>query len=188
MRTKLVLAGAIAAFVVPTLLIAAHSDILGCDGCHRVHHAEMLAGVPLWSGNEGAKVFAELYSSDTLDAVVGQPDGASKLCFSCHDGANPAYSWMNPDHVIDDLTTTHPISFVYDTALATLDGGLKDPGDPSGLGGTIDEDLLPDPDSKMQCNSCHDVHTSGIGQHQLRGMDYFPGPGGGNFCRMCHFK
>ena len=71
---------------------------------------------------------------------------------------------------------------------------------PSTLGRTIAEDLL-DPESKMQCNSCHDVHTSGIGQHQLRGYDYGFGSvtesrrqstshvhHGPELCRMCHMK
>ncbi|MFQ6034426.1 MAG: cytochrome C [Sedimentisphaerales bacterium] len=178
----------LAALLTPALVIAAHSDLLGCDGCHTPHNADILPGVPLWSGNETTLTFTP-YSSATLDAVVGQPDGASKLCLSCHDGANPDYSWMDPEMVFTagELVNSHPISFVYDSGLAALDPGLKDPSQPSTLGGTIAEDLL-DPDSKVQCSSCHDVHTSGIGNHQLRGKDYFSGPGGGELCRMCHIK
>ena len=189
MKVKVVVFGTIAALVVPVLVMAAHSDYFGCESCHTPHHSDVLVGVPLWSGNEGQHSWSpdELYSSHTLDAVIGQPDGASKLCLSCHDGANPAYGWMEPGRVIDDLANTHPISFVYDNDLATEDGALKAPDTPSSLRGTIADDLL-DPDSKVQCNSCHDVHTSGIGENLLRGMDYFEGPGGGELCRMCHLK
>ncbi len=100
---------------------------------------------------------------------------------------------------VDELTTSHPISFVYDSALAAVDGGLKDPSEASTLGRTISEDLL-DPEGRLQCNSCHDVHTSGVGEHQLRGYNYgfetvensdrsvseiHHGP---ELCRMCHLK
>jgi predicted CXXCH cytochrome family protein len=95
---------------------------------------------------------------------------------------------MDPQHTFgsDELANSHPISFVYDSALATLDGALKDPSEASTLGSTIATDLL-DPDSKMQCSSCHDVHTSGVGENLLRGYDYGPhfGP---ELCRMCHIK
>ena len=58
-----------------------------------------------------------------------------------------------------DLSDDHPISFTYNTALATADGGLWDPASAlSGLGGTIDADLLSG--SMVECSSCHDVHNS----------------------------
>lgn len=178
----------------------AHSDD-GCDGCHVPHNAEMLPGVPLWNGSETTVTFT-MYSSATFQGTIdGQPSGASKLCLSCHDGANPEYLWMSDDKLFgaNELTNSHPISFVYDSALAVRDGGLKDPSEASTIGRTISEDLL-DPESKMQCNSCHDVHTSGIGSNQLRGYNYgfdtvqntdgsvsnvHHGP---ELCRMCHMK
>ena len=52
----------------------------------------------------------------------------------------------------------------------------------------------------MQCNSCHDVHTSGVGEFQLRGYNYgyesVENPDGTKsqihhgpeLCRMCHLK
>jgi hypothetical protein len=85
------------------------------------------------------------------------------------------------------LSTSHPISFVYDSALATADGRLKDPSENSTLGGTIAEDLL-DSAGMVQCSSCHDIHSSGVGEHYLRGYDYFHGYNGGDLCRMCHMK
>ncbi len=179
----------------------AHSDLVGCDGCHVPHNADKLAGVPLWNGSE-TKVTFTMYSSKTLQATMdGQPSGASKLCLSCHDGANPNFLWMTDSKKFGaaDLANSHPISFVYDAALATADGALKNPSQPSTLGRTIAQDLL-DSDSKMQCNSCHDVHTSGVGEYQLRGYNYgfetvenadgskSQVHHGSELCRMCHLK
>ena len=114
----------------PTVVLAlAHSDLFGCYGCHTPHNAEELPGVPLWNGSETTTTFV-MYSSDTFQGIIDeQPSGNSKLCLSCHDGANPDFAWMNPDHIFgsDDLVNSHPISFVYDSALAAIDGALKDP-------------------------------------------------------------
>jgi predicted CXXCH cytochrome family protein len=95
---------------------------------------------------------------------------------------------MNPDHSFgtDELASSHPISFVYDSALAARDGALKDPSQASTLGRTIREDLL-DPESKVQCGSCHDVHSSSVGNSLLRGYD-FGDRYGPELCRMCHVK
>ncbi len=192
MKLKLAKVGLLiilAALLTPTVVMAiAHSDLFGCNGCHTPHNAETLPGVPLWNGSETTSTFT-MYSSDTFQGIIdGQPSGDSKLCLSCHDGANPDFLWINPEHVFggDNLANSHPISFVYDSALAALDGGLKDPSEASTLGGTVREDLL-DPDSKVQCSSCHDVHTSGIGQSLLRGYNY-GSQHGPELCRMCHIK
>jgi len=180
----------LAILLTPTVVMAiAHSDLFSCDGCHTPHHAELLPGVPLWNGLETTITFTEMYSSESFDGTIdAQPSGNSRLCLGCHDGANPDYSWMNPDFIFgaSDLVNSHPISFVYDSALANLDGALKDPSEASTIGGTILEDLL-DPESKVQCSSCHDVHTSGVGEKLLRGYDYGMNHGP-ELCRMCHIK
>ena len=173
----------------PTILIAiAHTDLFGCDVCHTPHNAETLPGVTLWNGSQNTTTFV-MYSSSTFQGRAdSQPSGNSRLCLSCHDGYNSNYAWMNPDHSFgtNELGNSHPISFVYDSALATRDGALKDPSEASTLGGTIQEDLL-DPESKLQCGSCHDVHSSSIGDSLLRGYDY-GSRHGPQLCRMCHIK
>jgi len=188
--TIVILASILAALCLPSgVLGLAHSDLFGCDGCHEPHNASELPGVPLWNGNETTVTFT-MYSSASFQGTIdGQPSADSKLCLSCHDGANPDFSpFLPPEQTFgaSDLVHSHPISFVYDSALATMDGALKDPVDASTLGGTIAEDLL-DPDSKVQCSSCHDVHTSGVGDNLLRGYDYGPQQGP-ELCRMCHLK
>jgi predicted CXXCH cytochrome family protein len=185
--TKVGILALLVGILTPVMALA-HSDLFTCDGCHTPHNAEALPGLPLWNGTETIVTFT-MYSSDSFQgAIDGQPSGDSKQCLSCHDGANPDYSWMNPEFLFEanELVNSHPISFVYDSALATLDGALKDPSESSTIGGTILEDLL-DPESKVQCSSCHDVHTSGVGVKLLRGYDYGiqHGP---ELCRMCHIK
>ncbi|NOX18903.1 MAG: cytochrome c3 family protein [Chlorobi bacterium] len=137
-----------------------------CITCHTPHDA-MTGYEPLWNHEVTASTFT-LYSSSTLDATLGQPDGPSKLCLSCHDGTvaldnfggtTTGTSFITGDALIGtDLSNDHPVSFTYDASLATTDGGLNDPTTTSsGLGGMIDADMLYS--NKMQCASCHDVHN-----------------------------
>ncbi|MDD4890786.1 MAG: cytochrome c3 family protein, partial [Phycisphaerae bacterium] len=152
----------------------------GCGDCHVPHRALKSTdpnaswGVPLWSPaqtSDGLPTFT-LYSSPTFNALstgITQPDGASKLCLGCHDGT---YTGVSAAHMFGagkamTLSESHPISFRYDTALANspslhVAGELKDPSSsPSNVSasGTIATDLLDD-HGKMQCTSCHDVHSS----------------------------
>ena len=137
-----------------------------CVVCHTPHNAN--SGVtPLWNHATTTSAFT-VYTSPSLDAVVGQPSASSKACLSCHDGTvaldsfggNTGSTTMTGDHNLGtDLVNDHPISFSFNTALATADGGLHDPATAnSGLGGTINDDLLLG--GKMECASCHDVHNS----------------------------
>ncbi|MCG3179797.1 MAG: hypothetical protein BIFFINMI_02142 [Phycisphaerae bacterium] len=183
-----------------------HGD-LGCANCHVPHNAlsagDPNSSGPLWkpevSGDPvvGAAYFT-LYSSPTFDALgtdIGQPDGASKFCLGCHDGT---YGSVTAEHTFGDgqsmtLAGSHPISFTYSSSLASspnlkTPGSLRDPvTSPSGLtsGGTIASDLL-DGNGKMQCTSCHDIHSHGIGPNHLR-YDY-ESDGGVTMCRTCHNK
>lgn len=192
MKSRLVKVGSVLVLVgllaQTAVMGIAHSDLFGCNGCHTPHNADTLPGVPLWNGLETQTTFT-MYSSDSFQGTIdGQPSGNSRLCLGCHDGANPDFAWINPQHTFgaDGLTSSHPISFVYDSGLAALDGALKDPSEASTLGGTIAEDLLFE-SSKLQCASCHDIHSSGIGNNLLRGYDYGRGHGP-ELCRMCHLK
>jgi hypothetical protein len=115
--------------------------------------------------------------------TITQPDGASKLCLSCHDGITAINQFGgtngSPSSTMQgtssspslmyagfsfstNLTGDHPISFVYNTALAQADGALKDPATATtSLGGTIATDML-DINGKVQCSSCHEVHDQTI--------------------------
>lgn len=153
-----------------------------CDTCHTPHNADTTAGLgaPLWGRTITTIAFTP-YASDTLDATmdaVGGIDGSSRLCMSCHDGT------MGPDLGSNDVSHTHPVSFVYNTQLATDDGGLKDPSSAlSGVttAGTIADDLLAA--DKMQCASCHDIHSTGTSNGYLVKSNTSSG-----LCLTCHNK
>ena len=120
-----------------------------CITCHTPHNADnTVTQSPLWNHEVTTATFT-LYSSSTLDATLGQPDAISKLCLSCHDGTvaldnfggtTTGTSFVTGNDLIGtDLTDDHPVSFVYNAALATTDGELHNPiTTNSGLGGTID--------------------------------------------------
>lgn len=121
-------------------------DVYSCDGCH----AEVIAARS-WS----ADASSDYYKSSTMDAAVGPPDGTSRWCLQCHDGAIASDGGTPAPSI--SVTNSHPVSFVYDDALAQRDGGLFSPSMPSPLGGSIASDLLEN--GKMQCSSCHDFHS-----------------------------
>jgi hypothetical protein len=149
-----------------------------CIVCHAPHGTSAVA-VPLWNHNITSQTFTTYvgYKFPTRGGLsITQPDGASKLCLSCHDGisainqfggqmqgTSPTPQLMYAGFAFGtNLTGDHPISFVYNTALATLDGALKDPATATtSLGGTIATDLL-DINGKVQCPSCHEVHDETI--------------------------
>lgn len=152
-----------------------------CAACHTPHHATSQA-VPLWSrGTNVVSTFIP-YTSASLNAgtagglgkQLGQPQGVSLACLSCHDGTvaisgGHKVDYVNPDASLGtDLRDDHPISFTYDTALAnpvTGDAGLFDPSvklvPAAGgnlAGKTIKAALLKG--DSLECSSCHDVHGS----------------------------
>jgi len=162
---------------------AAWSGNKVCLPCHTPHNANMeVFDSPLWNHQNTVATF-QIYSSETMDGVPGQPTGKTKLCLSCHDGTvaidnhggfTGGTRYATFGNLGVNLKNDHPLSFTYDTQLSQVDGGLYDPSTtPSGLGGTIEENLLDN--GKLSCISCHDVHisrnTQGCsGCHQLHPM------------------
>jgi len=163
-----------------------------CIVCHTPHNADAsITNAPLWN-HEISTATDTLYSSGTLNATMGQPDGSSKLCLSCHDGTvaidnfggkTNGTNFISGNKLIGtDLSDDHPVSFVYNSALASADGGLNDPSvTNSGLGGTINDDLLIS--TKLQCASCHDVHN-GSGLNKLLRISNVNSA----LCLTCHAK
>ena len=137
-----------------------------CIFCHTPHKSTT-AG-PLWNKNASTATYT-LYGSSTLLAVPGQPDGASVLCLSCHDGTIALGSLASSSSMISfggvttmpsgktnlstNLSDDHPISFIYDNALATANGQIKPPA-------SIFSPVSLDRAGKMQCTSCHDAHDN----------------------------
>lgn len=165
-----------------------------CSVCHIPHRPGSYASPgPLWN-HEVSTAMYSTYSSSTMNAVVaGQPGGTSKLCLSCHDGTIAVDSFGGETdgtkfmtagsnaYIGTDLSDDHPVSFVYDSALAASDGELYDPATRgSGLGSTIQNDLLSD--NNFQCTSCHDAHDNSNGKFLRIAND------NSEMCRTCHIK
>ena len=108
-----------------------------CTICHTVHDADVtVTEAPLWNHTNSTQQY-QVYNSKTMDATVSQPSASSKLCLSCHDGTVAVDSYGGASGVLflsgdaavagDGLMNDHPISFVYDDALAATDGELFSP-------------------------------------------------------------
>jgi len=160
-----------------------------CIVCHTPHNGTAVANAPLWNHEVTTATFT-VYTSPTLDATVAQPSSNSLLCLSCHDGTvalesfggNTGTNFITGSALVGtNLGNDHPISFTYNTALATTDGELADPATAnSGLGGTINADMLFS--GTMECASCHDVHNNQFGSF-LRLSN-----AGSALCLTCHSK
>lgn len=156
-----------------------------CVFCHTPHGAAPNA--PLWNRQMSTQTY-NLYSSTTLEALPGQPTGKSQLCLACHDGTVALGALLNPPtgqtmdlgstlltgraNLTTDLADDHPISFVYDNALAISDGELANP-----VG--ID---LPLDNSELQCTSCHDPHEKDFAPFLQKTSQ------NGALCTTCHLR
>ena len=135
-----------------------------CIFCHTPHRAGQTRA--LWN-RELPPTTYDLYRSSTLEATLNQPTGASRLCLSCHDGTTALGNLRVPPatgpvslgpltgraSLGTDLSDDHPVSFVFDPALALKQGQLMDPS-------TLPRAVPLDSTKQLQCTTCHDPHES----------------------------
>lgn len=169
--------------------VKALSESRICIFCHTPHNASPVSF--LWNRDENF-VSYDSYESSTLNASVGQPSGASKLCLSCHDGTVALGLVRSEPEPIDfsggvtvmpegeglvgtDLRDDHPISFSYDGLLLIQNPELADPGT---LGGSV----RLDGNRQLQCTSCHDPHDNQFGKFLVTDNAYSA------LCTTCHKK
>jgi predicted CXXCH cytochrome family protein len=170
-----------------------------CLPCHVPHSTKTLPA-PLWDPELTSDTYTA-YSQIRLPAEKSEtgrrPDGMSKTCLSCHDGivaseilggdtgsAADSSGYDSGGHFPGH---DHPISFIYDTALAAEDRDLYDPSvrlsGVAGSSGTIEADMLFS--RRMECASCHDVHnTKAVPETKLLVKD----TAGSALCLTCHNK
>jgi len=158
-----------------------------CNVCHAPHNTGGNTIAPAWNHETTAASFT-VYSSPSLQATVGQPQGNSLACLSCHDGTVAIDSFggdtgsvmiTGDANVGTDLANDHPVSFVYDSTLAAADGGLLSPAgdDRVDAGG-----LLRLFNTRMECATCHDPHDNTHGY--FLAVDNT----GSAMCMTCHQK
>ncbi len=170
--------------------VKASSESQICVFCHTPHNASPTAA--LWNRRNSATTYTP-YSSTTARGGMAQPNGASMLCLSCHDGtialgdilsrATPiamagAVTTMpaGAGRLGTDLGDDHPVSFAYTAALvAQRNNELVSP---AALTGRVKLDA----NGQMQCTSCHDPHDNANGKFLVMAN------GASALCTACHAK
>jgi len=137
-------------------------SVSSCVFCHTPHNANPSRA--LWNRALTPNSY-KLYESPTLEAVMDQPTGSSRLCLSCHDGTIaledlrvkpkairfPMGPLAGKRSLSADLSDDHPISFLYNSVLAQRKGELADPA-------MLSPNIAMDRTGQLQCTSCHDPH------------------------------
>ncbi len=134
-----------------------------CRPCHTSHDASGASAAPLWDHAPSARKSYTMYGG-----VEGAPGLASLACLSCHDGSTAvdSYGGVTGDVFIQDLAqgrgliggggdlaTDHPVGVTY----PSFDPKYR----PRSL--IEAEGLVPLPNGRVECTSCHDVH----GEYEL---------------------
>ncbi len=152
--------------------IKATAETQTCLFCHTPHNASS-AGA-LWNRRTPTNVYTQ-YTSSTTKGAMGQPNGSSLLCLSCHDGTIALGEVLSRTANITmagavtllpagvgrlgtDLSDDHPVSFAYNAALFTASAGEL--ANPTLLTGKVKLDAS----GRMQCASCHDAHDNTNGK------------------------
>jgi hypothetical protein len=151
--------------------IKSNSETRVCIFCHSSHTTSSEG--PLWNHKTTAPGSFKTYERTTMNSRAEQPNGATKLCLSCHDGtiavgaikglsqpvsmANVSADGSLPSsrrsHLGSDLTGSHPVSVKFKQSTAVADDHLRwPPLDPAG-------DVKLDGNGYVQCTACHDPHN-----------------------------
>ncbi|MBI4522577.1 MAG: hypothetical protein HY695_02055 [Deltaproteobacteria bacterium] len=183
--------------------VKAGSETEVCVFCHTPHNANPVSP-PLWNREFSSANYVP-YDSPSLQAAVGQPNGYSKLCLSCHDGtiaigavrnirgqsATVQMSGTGPGGVMPSGTTLlgtnllndHPVSMIFDQTVKAADGELADP---TTLNGRIRlyPGTNPSVHDSVQCTTCHDPHSIEFAKFLRKN----PKGQADNLCLTCHQK
>ena len=143
-----------------------------CIFCHSSHNTSKEG--PLWNHQTSAQKSFSTYQRPTMSNQPEQPNGATKLCLSCHDGTIAVGAVRGLAQPIAmknvgargelpankksnfglDLSGTHPVSVKYKQSSALAVDHLRwPPLDP-------EKSVGPDAEGYVQCTSCHDPHDN----------------------------
>lgn len=146
-----------------------------CKFCHVPHTA--VVPEPLWGhrlSETAAYAVPNVSDGGKTARPAPQPDGASRLCLSCHDGTvalgdmgrhgkvtmtgAQRLSAGRPGFLGTDLSGSHPISI----PMPSTDPGVEDARDvglrpASAL--AAEHEVRLDRNGKIQCTTCHDPHS-----------------------------
>ena len=190
--------------------VKASSETQICIFCHTPHNAS--PAQPLWNHELSAVVNYINYASPTLQSYAFEAeappiDGHSKLCLSCHDGTVAIGSIISggdeimmvtvpvidasgkliggPGYLGTDLSGGHPISIIFDEALASKRNSADPPL-------TRLKWPIIDPDVKLrptqggygvQCTACHDPHANKAAGGW---PPFWQKPSHDEVCMVCH--
>lgn len=157
-----------------------------CLPCHTPHNA-LKPGDDnvLWNHAETQETFV-MYKS-----TANQPEGASKLCLSCHDGVTAIDNYggnggtgmviTGNANLGTDLSDDHPIGIDYPTSQPAE---YKDPSTfaPGINGGPGVHLVTINGTPRVECTSCHNVHNNGLGNFLLVPVQE------SYICLQCHIK
>lgn len=198
-----------------------------CVFCHTPHGStqDNSVAAPLWNKQYSSDTYISYDSASIQATIEDNPGGSSKLCLSCHDGTlavgqvnvleggvNPTISMQGTQaggqiptgsdgytrNLGTDLSNDHPISLVYDSALAVADGEMFDPSnDVDGQGAQVgvrgSSSVANQPrfvlegsseaDAQLQCTTCHDPHLTGLAEDSADSIKFLRG---NRFQRVTH--
>lgn len=162
-----------------------------CQPCHTPHNANLsVVDAPLWNHRFTTQTYQMYTGYEFGPGGAGYgltvPNGTSKLCLSCHDGSvalgafgsQTGFAQMTSDARLGlNLKNDHPISFVFDSLQA---GEVWDK--THVYSGTKTVSSLLDGSSRVQCTSCHLVHSNPTGYLLVMSNQ------GSALCLSCHIK
>ena len=164
-----------------------------CIFCHSSHNGSSEG--PLWN-HESTKAGAfKTYDRATLQGYPQQPNGATKLCLSCHDGtiavgavksiageikmhgvgAQGGIPVSKASNFGRDLSGMHPVSVPFSEKTALGSSSLRWP--PFDL----EKQVGVDAGGFVQCTACHDPHGSRSKSLPFWNKDSFS-----KVCNVCH--
>ena len=158
-----------------------------CLPCHTPHNAQMNdegESMVLWNHAMTDQTF-EMYTTQA-GHQGDQPEGPSKLCLSCHDGATAIDNYGGndgffndvkipsdrPSNLGTDLRNDHPIGIEYPPQDLT---GYNDKSTFMGVRVVVVNGV-----DRVECTSCHDPHDNSLEKFLRQTLE------GSALCLECH--